>query len=133
MAERRRRANRDGTVYKRANGLWAAQLYVDESDGRRVRRSISGRTRTEVEDRMAELRQRSEAGRVIAPASLTIGDYLEEWLTQIVSIRVRPNTLAAYRCNAERYLVPDLGRRRLAGLSARELRLYFEQLRHRGV
>ena len=128
-----RRSNGEGTVYRRANGLWAAQVYVNESDGRRVRRSISGRTRKEVENRMTELRQRSDAGRVIAPADLTLGAYLDEWLAQIVAVRVRPNTLAAYRYNADRYLIPDLGRQRLAALSARELRLYFEGLRARGV
>ncbi len=128
-----RRSNGEGTVYRRANGLWAAQVYVNESDGRRVRRSISGRTRKEVENRMTELRQRSDAGRVIAPADLTLGAYLDEWLAQIVAVRVRPNTLAAYRYNAERYLIPDLGEQRLAALSARELRLYFEGLRARGV
>lgn len=128
-----RRSNGEGTVYRRANGLWAAQVYVNESDGRRVRRSISGRSRREVENKMTELRQRSDAGRVIAPADLTLGAYLDEWLAQIVAVRVRPNTLAAYRYNAERYLIPDLGGQRLAALSARGLRLYFEGLRARGV
>src|SRR4051794_28843991 len=82
---------------------------------------------------MTELRQRSDLGRVIAPAALTLAGYLDEWLSQIVAVRVRPNTLAAYRYNAERYLIPDLGRKRLGALSARELRLYFEGLRGRGV
>lgn len=59
--------------------------------------------------------------------------YGQEWLEQIVSVRVRPNTLAAYRYNVDRYLVPDLGRKRLVQMSARELRLYFESLKRRGI
>lgn len=47
--------------------------------------------------------------------------------------RVRPNTLAAYQFQADRYLVPDLGRRKLGQLSARELRLYLASLTKRGV
>ena len=74
---------------------------------------------------MAEVRDRSEAGAVITPASLTLATYLNEWLSQIVAVRVRSNTLAAYRYNAERYLLPDLGHKRLAALTARDLRLYF--------
>jgi len=41
--------------------------------------------------------------------------------------------LAAYRFQAESYLIPDLGNRRLGKLTAREVRLYLEQLRERGV
>jgi integrase len=58
---------------------------------------------------------------------------LTEWVDQIVAARVRPNTLAAYRYHIDRYLRPDLGGKRLAQLTARELRLYFETLRRRGV
>lgn len=128
-----KRANGEGTVSQRADGRWMAQVYVNQSDGRRVRRTVYAWTRKEVDRKLADLRDRSEDGRVITPVRLTLEAYLEEWLTQIVAVRVRPNTLAAYRYNAERYLFPDLGRKRLATLSARELRLYFESLRRRGV
>lgn len=130
---RRKAANGEGTVYRRADGLFAGQVYVNQADGRRVRRTVYGETRKEASQKMAELRDRSDAGRPIAPVSLTLEAFLSEWLTQIVSTRVRPNTLDAYRYNIERYLKPDLGRKRLASLSARELRLYFESLKQRGV
>jgi Phage integrase, N-terminal SAM-like domain len=132
-AKRARKANGEGTAYRRADGRWAAQVYVNQSDGRRVRRTFYGWTRKEVERKMADLRDRSERGGVITPVTLTLEAYLKEWLAQIVAVRVRPNTLQAYRYNAERYLVPDLGAKRLMNLSARDLRLYFESLRRRGV
>jgi integrase len=64
---------------------------------------------------------------------LTVGRYLREWLDQVVVQRVRPNTLAGYRYHVDRYLVPGLGRRRVARLSGRDVRIYLEELRHRGV
>jgi integrase len=108
-------------------------VYVNESDGRRVRRTFYGWTRKEVERKMTEMRDRSEAGGVITPANLTLDVYMNEWLTQIVAARVRPNTLQSYRYNTERFLLPDLGTKRLTRLTARELRLYFDSLRVRGV
>jgi integrase len=134
VTERRaRKANGEGTAYKRPDGRWAAQVYVNQSDGRRVRRTFYGWTRKDVERRMTEVRDRSDAGGVITPVDLTLETYLNEWLTQIAAVRVRPNTLQAYRYNADRYLLPDLGGKKLANLSARDLRLYFESLRRRGV
>ena len=128
-----KKANGEGTVYKRANGRWAGQCYVTQTDGRRVRRNVTGTTKREVEKRLAELIDREAAGRRTAPADLTVETYLREWLGQVVVHRVRQNTLAAYRFQAERYLIPDLGRKRLASLSARDLRLYFDSLRGREI
>jgi integrase len=128
-----KKANGEGTAYKRPDGRWTAQVYVNQSDGRRVRRTFYGWSRKEVEKKMTELRDRSEAGAPITPITLTVEAYLNEWLTQIVAIRVRGNTFAAYRYNADRYLIPDIGRKKLVQLTARDLRLYFEGLRRRGV
>lgn len=131
--KRQKKANGEGTVYKRADGKWAGQVYINQSDGRRVRRTLYGATRKEVSQKIAELRDRSEKGAPVAPQNLTLEAYLNEWLDTIVVTRVRPNTLKNYRVHVDRYLVPDLGRRPLAKLTARELRLYFESLRRRGV
>lgn len=126
-------ANGQGTIYQRADGTFAGQCYVTQTDGRRVRRSVAGATRGEAEKKLEVLLEREAESRPIPPADLTIEKYVREWLDQIVSQRVRPNTLAAYRFQAERYLIPDLGRKRLVALSARELRMYLERLKGRGV
>ena len=132
-AARGRNANGEGTVYQRSDGRWAGQCYLTETDGRRMRRTLYGSSRREVERKVEDLLEREAAGRRVAPVVLTLGEYLEEWLSQIVVHRVRANTLSAYRFEAERYLLPDLGRKKLASLSPRDLRLYFESLRQRGV
>jgi integrase len=128
-----RKANGSGSVYRRrTDGRWAGMLYVTEADGRRIRRTFYGKTRQDVERRLVEVRSKAEAGVPMTPSRLTLGAYLEEWLTQIVAPRVRPNTLAAYRFHVERHLTPDLGARKLGKLTAREVRLYLDSLKQRG-
>ena len=56
-----RKANGEGTTYRRSDGRWAAQVYVNQSDGRRVRQTFYGWTRKDVEKKMTEVRDRSEA------------------------------------------------------------------------
>ena len=133
MTSRRRAPNGDGSVYRRQDGRWSAEIYVTEADGRRVRRQVYGKTRAEALEKLVDLRSKSESGIPLTPSHLTVEAYLNEWLTQIVAPRVRPNTLKAYRFHAERYLIPDLGRRKLGKLTARELRLYLESLKRRDV
>ena len=130
----RRNANGDGSVFHRSDGRWAAAIYVTEAvTGRRVRRTVYGKTRAEVESKLVELRDQEVKGSPITPISLTLEAYLNEWLAQVVGPRVRANTLAGYRYNINRYLVPDLGPKRLGRLTAREVRVYLDSLRRRGV
>lgn len=133
MSPRKRAANGAGSIFKRADGRWCAAIHVDEADGRRVRRRYYGRTRAEVEAKLVEVKAKTEAGAPMTPSQLTVAAYLKEWLDLIVAKRVRANTLAAYRFNAETYLIPDLGARRLRQLRARDLRLYLASLERRGV
>lgn len=130
---RRRAVNGAGTVYQRKDGRWCGEIYVTEADGRRVRRQVYGKTRAQAEEKLVELRTKSEAGVPLTPGHLTVEAYLNEWLTQIVAERVRPNTLKGYRFHADRYLIPDLGRLKLGKLTAREFRLYLDSLKRRGV
>ena len=133
MSSAPKKANGEGTVFQRPNGRWSGQCYVTQTDGRRVRRTVTGATKREVEKKISELIDREASGRRIAPAASDRRDVPPEWLGQVVIHRVRPNTLAAYRFQAERYLIPDLGKKRLSALSARDLRLYFESLRRRDI
>jgi hypothetical protein len=100
--KRPKNANGEGTVYKRSDGKWAGQVYINQSDGRRVRRTLYGSTRKEVTQKISELRDRSEKGAPIAPQNLTLEAYLNEWLDTIVITRVRPNTLKNYRVHVDR-------------------------------
>ena len=80
-----RKANGEGSVYRRPNGRWAGQCYVTLTDGRRVRRAVYGKTVREVERKFSEL-LRGRGGRSpLTPADLTLESYLREWLTQIVA------------------------------------------------
>jgi integrase len=133
VSPRVRAANGAGSVWQRKDGRWVAALYVDEADGRRRRQVFYGKDRAEVEARLVEARGRVEAGATMTPSQLTVAAYLKEWLDLIVAKRVRANTLAAYRFNADNYLIPDLGSRRVRRLSAREVRLYLAELERRGV
>jgi integrase len=134
MTGRSRRANGEGSIFRRGDGRWAAECFVTEAvTGRRVRRTVYGRSPTEVEQKLVELRRKEDQGVATPPPGLTLAKYLEEWVTQVAAPRVRASTLAAYRYQIDRFLVPDLGSKRVGRLTARDVRSYLELLRRRGV
>ncbi|RYP88678.1 site-specific integrase [Nocardioides guangzhouensis] len=133
-AQRRNRPRGAGTAYKRADGRWAAQIFVTESGtNRRVRKTIYAKTRKELEEKRTELISAEARREPIPPSKLTVAAYLEEWLEHLAKPRVRPTTFVAYRNYVEKYLVPGLGSKPVGRLSAREVRLYLDDLRRSGT
>lgn len=131
----KRRANAwgAGSVHKRKDGRWTAQVYVTDSTGRRSRRTLYGSARADVEEKLSALLEAKARHEPIAPSQLTVATYLREWLETMVRPRVRPTTFANYEWYVEKYLAPDLGAKALGALSARQVRVYLDSLRHRGV
>ncbi len=134
MSRQQKRPWGAGSIHLRGDGRWTGQLFVTESTtGRRRRRTLYGKSREDVEEKLRTLVDLERRGEPIAPNSLTLAAYLEEWLNTVVSVRVRPNTLAGYRYHVDRYLKSGIGRRPLGSLTAREVRVYLDKLRGEGV
>jgi len=107
-----RRAHGEGSIRQRAGGRWEARYVA--ADGRM--RSIYGRTKAEVTTRLRDALRDAELGVLPVSQELTTGQYLRWWLDEVVRPTVRPSTLKAYEHLVVVYLVPHLGRVRLARL-----------------
>lgn len=116
MVDVTRRANGEGSIYRRGDGRWAAAHYVLRPDGGRVRRTVYGRTRKEVGDKLAELVAKTGAGIPLATAGWTVERYAQHWIDHVVAPRLRPSTVSSYRETLRLHIVPVFGRVRLSSL-----------------
>lgn len=115
-----RRGRNEGSVYQRADGRWAGAVDHGWVDGRRVRKSVYGKTRKEAHERLqAALRSHSEG---LAPSRdrLTVGPYLNDWLADARST-IRPSTYGSYEAIVRVHLVPALGKTRLGALTVADV------------
>jgi integrase len=117
-----RRANGEGTVYRRQDGRWTGAHYVLRPDGGRVRRAVYGKTRKEAADKLAVLITKTGAGVPLAVDAWTVERYAAHWLDQVVAPRLRPATVSSYRETLRLHVVPELGRLRVSALSATHVR-----------
>jgi len=106
------RAKGEGLLRERANGTWEARYVA--ADGRK--RSLYRRTKAAATSALREALDAAEHGIVPVSQELTTGQYLRSWLDDIVRPKVRPSTFAAYEAITTIYLVPHLGKVRLAKL-----------------
>ncbi len=109
-----KRGNGEGSVSRRADGSWLAQLTLP--DGRRVSRYA--KTQADALRKLAALRRdRDEGMPVVSSERRTVGEYLESWL-EMKAPGVRRDVRATYGFYVSSYIVPSIGRVRLSRLTA---------------
>ncbi len=113
----RRRSPGEGTVYPYRDGHRGAITYTDP-DGTRHKRTVTGRTSDEARGKLDDLRRDLRLG-LLTPSgqAVTVGDYLTGWIERHRA-RVRPSTWLTAESYVRVYLIPSLGRRPLARLTA---------------
>lgn len=128
--DQRRAANGEGTVRHNAErNRYEGRVTVRmDGDGRPVRRMVTGKSEREVRRRMRELITATEQGLTPAARSLTVGRFLEEWLTDVLPGTVAPPTYVQYEGIVKRYLKPQLGRHTLQSLTARHVTVMLRHL-----
>ncbi|MEV7446349.1 site-specific integrase [Streptomyces sp. NPDC091204] len=128
-ASRRVRANGDGTVYQRKDGRWEAAGYVLAPGNTRKRVRVYGTTRKEALTKLTEKIATSNRGLPVPSAQGSLAAYLTYWLENVAVHHLRENTHTRYTACVDRYLVPGLGKKKLAKLSAKDVRTWLNQLR----
>ncbi len=112
----RRRAQGEGTVRQRADGRWEGRLLVDGLDGRRRTKYLYGPTQSAVIAKLRKAQSHASAG-IVVDDRITVSQWLERWLTEILPGRVAPATIDNYRVIVDVHIVPVLGRKRLTKLT----------------
>ena len=75
-----RRGNGEGSITKRGDGRWMGQANLGWQDGKRCRKTVYGRTKREVQDKLREALHRSDLGLPALPEQETVGAFLRRWL-----------------------------------------------------
>ena len=116
----------------RCGHSWTFDVEVARGgDGRRRHLTKGGfRTKAEAEEELARALDRERAGGVAADHKLTVGDYLEQWLAGKATLR--PTTAKSYAEHVRLYLVPVLGRVKLAELRPVHVERLYAAMRQLG-
>ena len=116
-----RRGNNEGSIYKRADGRWAAVVSLGWQDGGRKRKTFYGRTRREVQEQLTIALRAHLQGLPVASERLSLGRFLDSWLVDSVKATVRPRTLQSYTELVRIHLGPGLGRIPLSKLTPQDV------------
>jgi len=116
----KRRANHEGTIYKRQDGRWVASVTLPGGK----RKSFYGQTRQEVAQKLTGGLKSVQDGMPLPSEQLKVGRYLQEWL-ETIRPTIRPSSWCRYEELLRLHILPALGTLPLARLEPRHVqRLY---------
>jgi integrase len=103
-----KRANGEGNVYRRANGMWEARItHVDPDTGQRKRRSFYGPTAASVRVKLKEARKRIDDGAPVVDAKQSVASWLAHWRATTLAASSRAaSTKAQYADLSRKHLQP---------------------------
>lgn len=124
----RKRGNGEGSIYRRKDGRWVGQYTVQTANGPKYRYTY-GKTRKAVAEKLTKAMADRDGGLVFDAGSVTVGEYLDRWLSDSVRDTVRQNTFENYVYLVRKHIKPTLGRVKLKSLTPAHVRgLYREKL-----
>ena len=112
----RKRGNGEGSIYRRKDGRWVGQYLVYTAKGPKYR-YIYGKTRAEVSRKLTRAMADRDGGLVFEAGRLTVGEYVEKWLTDSVRDTVRTRTYERHEQIIRLHIKPALGRVKLKALT----------------
>ncbi len=126
---RRMRANGEGSTWLRKDGRYGCAAFVPTTAGTFKRVQGYARTREDARRKLTELVRRADEGLPVASVNWTVADYLTYWLRDVVRADRRPKTYQGYESVVRLHLVPGLGKKLLAKLTAHDVRAFITRIR----
>jgi integrase len=125
----KKNGNGEGGISRhKKSGLYMARYTVQTPTGPK-RKTLYGKTRREVDEKLTKAKANRDDGLVFDADNLTVGRYLERWLTDSVRDTVKATTYESYERIIRVHVVPTLGRVKLDKLNPLHLQsLYREKL-----
>jgi len=128
----RRRVRGEGSFSQRSSdGLWVGTVDLGWAGGKRVRKSVSAKTRKAASAKFVRLKRDLEKTGGVTSNS-TVEAWLNHWLDTIATERNRGRTLQGYRSYVRTWLIPQLGHHRLDRLSEDHVRAMLKAMRDQG-
>jgi integrase len=118
----KRRNKGDGTLFKRADGMYVGRVELPSLDGKRRQKTVASRNRNTAMTKLRELKAAISAGAIPVTGTTTVEKWMHHWLETIHGPTVKPTTLTSYSNTVRLYIVPTIGPKRLDRLTPEDVR-----------
>jgi len=116
----KRRTNGEGSVFQRGDGRWVASITVGfDENGKQRRRTVTGKTATEVRKRIAQVGKELQVPQF--DDKTTVSELVDRWLDKVVRHTVKERGYENYEMIARLHIKPDLGSKPVVQLTVTDV------------
>ena len=129
----KRRPSGDGMVRKREDGRWEGRIVVGhKKNGTPIFQHAYACTQKELTEKLHQNIERYQDVELTEDSRMTLGEWLDRWLTDYKENTVRPGTLAGYRSCIENYIKPQLGGKQVSLVTSQDVQKLYRKLKENG-
>ena len=118
----KKRGNSEGSIFRKKNGSWRAQVSLD---GRRL--SYTAKTKKECQEWIKKTLGQIDDGMNFASTQITLEEYLSGWIASKKS-SLRHTTWTQYKVVIDKYIVPQIGHIKIRGLRPDHIQVFYDRL-----
>lgn len=124
---RKKKVKRNGREYE----CWEGRITVgfDPDTGRQIQKSVTGKTKKEVAQKLQEIAVEVNRGTYTMPSKMTVKDWLTIWTKEYME-DVKESTAFLYTRYVDKYIVPKLGTIKLEALTTPTIQAFYNGLIH---
>ena len=124
-----------GSIRQRPDGRWEARITVgtDSGTGKPIRRSIYGDTQAIVRKQMNAIIREIDNGTYQAPNKITVSQWMEEWITDFCTNRVKPTTIASYSAVIKNHINPAIGAMEIQAVRGTHIQRIYNTMTNNGL
>jgi len=122
------RGHGEGTITKRSDGRWQAQISIGEGK----RKTYYGKTKKEVQEKLRLAINEQKQGTLILAPHQTLEVYLPYWLENVEKLTIRTRTYEQYLSTLKVHLIPGLGKIELHKLTIQHVQDLYTRLHKEG-
>ena len=129
----KRRPSGDGMVRRRDDGRWEGRIVIGHREnGEPLFRHVYAKTQKALLDKLHQNIECYRDVELTEDSRMTLGQWLDRWLTEYKAGTVRPGTLEGYRRYIEYYIKPQLGDKQISLLSQQDIQRMYRRLKTEG-
>ena len=129
----KRRPSGDGMVRKRDDGRWEGRIVVGHKEnGDSIFHYVSAKTQKALMEKMHRCIVEYDGAELTEDSRMTLGEWLDIWLSECAEPSVRPSTYKGYRGYAERNIKPSLGSKQISKVTAADVQTLYRKLQREG-
>jgi len=131
----KRRANGEGSIYKRKDGRWEGRYTVGyREDGKQIFKNVLAKTQAECKEKLkaAIAAAKEPPEETPTPTTYTVAQWVDIWYENFIRPNLRETTRNQYECFIRHHIKPYVGAVPLTKLSSLDLQKLYNHLKSNG-